>query len=356
VDSATVVWIAPAGAERPRQAEHALDEWGRSHGLHLEAPNHETAPRLPVDQTIADGIEEELEKARDASSALDTEAVEGALASAEATLRQHPELPQGAWLMAEVERGWARRWASMPPKDPERAAAAWRRARGLDGGREPGLGEASTPTSDPEVAFEFFLDGEGNASLDGRPVSPGAGKSAPGEHQLTVTRKGVLVWAGWVGVGQGAVVRVAPPGPVPCSAEDLGHVVVDGNAAEGKVVRSSGVRCPLWVLADPEGTEGRLLVTSCKMDRCGALLEWRVNGAGSVVPGGAVASTWPAWASWTLVGVGAAAIAGVTIGIDAAFHSGAAPAPFVLGGCKGCMASSSSLEPAGTGLRGVKKR
>jgi hypothetical protein len=337
VDAATVVWVTPAGAERTTQAEHAMDEWGESRGLRLSAPSAASKPPLTVDPSIADGVEEELEKARDASSALDADAAERSLARAEATLHRHPELPQGAWLMAEVERGWARRWANVPPKEPERAAAAWRRARSLDGGREPGVGEAATATLDPEVSFELYLDddGESKASLDGHGVAPGPLRRGAGEHQLTLTRRGALIWAGWIGVAPGASVRVAPPEPPPCSTEDVSRVVLDGAGGTG--VRAEGVRCEHWVVAEPL-ISGALLVASCTMDRCGALLEWGVGGAGPEVPDAVVrgSSHWPAWATWTLVGVGAAAIAGVTLGVDAAFHAGASSAPFVSGGCAGC--------------------
>jgi hypothetical protein len=360
VDAATVVWIAPdgsspqaesgAGSGRPKQAERALEPWGSAHALRLRPPSTATAPRLPFDEMLADKVEEELEKARDASSALDADAAERSLAEAETTLRQHPELPQAAWLMAEVERGWARRWGSVPPKDPDRAIAAWKRAQGLDGGREPSVGEVATTTSELPVSFQVVLDGEGEMRLDGRPVTAGTVAKTPGEHQLTVTRRGTLVWAGWIGVAEGTVVRIAPPEPPPCSAFDFATVSVVGTT-----VRATGVRCDLWVAAKPEGDQGKLFVALCRRDRCDALLEWRSLGTGPPVPVGP-ASTWPAWATWTLVGVGAAAIAGVTVGLDVAFHSGASTNLFDVGGCHGCSMgpSKAALEPGGLSL--VKKR
>jgi hypothetical protein len=127
--------------------------------------------------------------------------------------------------------------------------------------------------------------------------------------------------------------------------EDLGRVSVEGTR-----VRATGVRCERWVVAEPEGAGGSLLVALCRMDHCSALLEWRVLGAGPLGPNGSVGSTWPRWATWTLIGVGAAAIAGVTIGIDAAFHS-SAPPPFTEGGC--VCPSSKSLGVVGAA---VKKR
>jgi hypothetical protein len=330
VDAATVLWISPAGSARPEKADRALEEWARSHGLQLVAPGVERTPRLRIDESLADSVEEELEKARDASSALDVDGAERSLARAEGILRQHPELPQGAWLMAEVERGWARRWASVPPKALDRASEAWARARGLDGGREPGLGEVASPSVEADVSFQLLVEGGGDARLDGRPVVQGAVKSQPGEHQLTIARDGSVVWAGWVGVGEGSLVRVSPPEPAPCSAEELGRVTTESSH-----VRADGVTCPLWVAVVPGAAE-RLLVAICRKDRCGGLQEWNASGGVPVLPPGAVASPWPAWATWTFVGLGAVAIVGTSIGIDAAFHSGVAPSnPFTVGGAHG---------------------
>jgi hypothetical protein len=334
VDAATVVWITSAGAETPRRAEEALDEWGRSRGLRLSAPVPTNAVSLRVDQAFADGVEDELEKARDATSALDAEGAERSLARAEGTLRRHPELPQAAWLMAEVERGWARRWASVPPKEPERAAAAWRRARTLDGGREPGAGETATTAADPEVSFELYLDdaGQSEVRLDGHLLPQGLLRRAKGEHQLTVTRRGAVEWAGWIGVAEGVSIRVAPPAPLPCSSQDLSRVVLDED--DSKRVRANGVRCERWVVAEPRAAPGELLVASCTMDRCGVPLEWSLNRVDSPTPAEIVRGTsrWPAWATWTLIGLGAAAITGATLGIDAAFHAGSSSPPFVVGG------------------------
>ncbi len=329
MDAVPVVWIAPAGeadAPRPRQADRALEEWGRARGVVLSAPEAGRGPVIVSDLSVGDAVEAELEKARDATSALDADGAEQSLARAEGLLRDHPELPQGAWLMAEVERGWAMRWARVAPKEPERAAAAWRRARGLDGGRDPGLGEEATPTMAPEVAFELSFVGDGVARFDGVPVRPGPLRASAGDHQLTVTRKGRLVWAGWVGVTEGATIRLPLPEPLRCSAEELSRVHV-----EGRTVRSDAIQCDRWVVAEPGKKEGSVLLATCVMDRCGALLEWSIGGAGPVVgEDGGRRSHWPAWATWTLIGVGAAAIGGVTVGLDVAFQG--SPGPVFAGG------------------------
>jgi hypothetical protein len=116
-----VVWIEPAGPAE----ERALGEWALARGVRLHGPSAEEAPRIAVDLSMAERVEAELDKARDGATALDAEVTERALARAEAILRAHPELPQAAWLMAEVERGWAVRWARIEPVDRVRAARAW---------------------------------------------------------------------------------------------------------------------------------------------------------------------------------------------------------------------------------------
>jgi hypothetical protein len=331
VDAATVVWVARADGkrdERPREDDRALEEWGRARGVRLLLPGGAVAPTIPVDLSVGDRVEEDLERARDAESALDADLTERLLARAESLLRAHPELPQCAWLMAEVERGWSVRWGRVPPRDSERAAAAWRRARDLDGGRQAGLGEQRAAAIDPDVPFVLSLGGDGEARIDGVRVAPGPLHGTVGEHQLTVTRERGLVWAGWVTVADGATVRVALPSPPACSSEELSRVVLDGGS-----VRANGVRCERWIVAEPGARDGVVDVATCMFDRCGTLLQWSIGGTGTWVPDARPDSRfhWPAWASWTLVGLGAAAITGTTLALTGVFHEAAPNTPFVTG-------------------------
>jgi hypothetical protein len=331
VDAATVVWVARADGkrdERPREDDRALEEWGRARGVRLLLPGGAVAPTIPVDLSVGDRVEEDLERARDAESALDADLTERLLARAESLLRAHPELPQCAWLMAEVERGWSVRWGRVPPRDSERAAAAWRRARDLDGGRQAGLGEQRAAAIDPDVPFVLSLGGDGEARIDGVRVAPGPLHGTVGEHQLTVTRERGLVWAGWVTVADGATVRVALPSPPACSSEELSRVVLDGGS-----VRANGVRCERWIVAEPGARDGVVDVATCMFDRCGTLLQWSNGGTGTWVPDARPDSRfhWPAWASWTLVGLGAAAITGTTLALTGVFHEAAPNTPFVTG-------------------------
>lgn len=126
-DDVTVVWVAPEGAapagvrsgpgDGREDASRALVEWGRARGLRIVTASERVGGgALRVDPSIADHVENELDRARDAISALDADAAERALARAEALLREHPELPQAAWLRAEVHRAWAARFTRIEPR------------------------------------------------------------------------------------------------------------------------------------------------------------------------------------------------------------------------------------------------
>jgi hypothetical protein len=299
---ATLVWL---GTEAPSEdARHALDEWARARGVHLALPSDAASPPLPVDLALADRVEEDLDHARDALATLDFDGAERALARAEGALLDHPELPQAAWLMAEVMRGWAARWMRGTP-DVERAARAWRAAAALDGGRVPGLGEPRGVEPPPAAAATpLALDGldGGHVFVDGAEVVGGAMHVAAGRHAIVVTRSAATVWAAWVNVTPGSEVRASIP-PVPaCSKVDLGKVTL----GEGPVVRADGVQCAGWVAALPDA--GGVKVASCEASRCGPMLSWRLTLPASPThehpP--AVTSRWPTWATWTLVGVGVA--------------------------------------------------
>jgi hypothetical protein len=234
-------------------------------------------------------------------------------------LRAHPELPQASWLLAEVMRGWAVRWARLRPQDNVRAAEAWRRGAGLDGGRAAGVGEPGASERRAAVTATLALDGTGQASLDGVGVSEGPFQSADGDHQLVVTRNGTLILAEWVTVVQGAVVRVAVPEVAACSREDLQRA----RGIEGTVV-PSGVRCQAWVRVqelDVGAVKSDLMLTVCERDTCGAPVRWSVGLiADAPRPVGGPAKHWPRWATWALVGAGAIAATGTALAAAGAFR------------------------------------
>ncbi len=295
-----VVWSEHAEESIPS----VLQTWAQVRGLRLVQPREGGSRAIEVDASIAQRVEEALHAARELLTQHDADGAERALARAEALLRAHPELPQGAWLLAEVERGWAARFARLDPPDAERAARHWRAAAALDGGRAAGVGEVNAQAETP-VSFSLALvDSGANASelrWDGEIVAPGSHTALPGLHQLVAKQDGAVVFAQWIAIAQGTPVRIALPMPEPCSRADL-----------------AGARmCGAWVLARRTSAPSTFLVRVCSSGGCGPELtvspiEWtetrkpKHHGL-------------PGWAAWTLGGAGVAAALGVAAGIIAYF-------------------------------------
>jgi len=363
----TVVWLAPETGER-EDAARALAEWGRARGLRiLEASEGARSGPPKIDFAIADRVEKELDRAREATAALDADAAERALARAETLLRDHPELPQAAWLRAEVHRSWASRWSRVEPRDGERALLAWQEADALDGGRAAGIGEtAFPPRARGAVTLSVLgasstrlvarLDGnELTAVADGASAASGATTYtldvAPAEHQLVVTIDGDVAFASWVAIPEAAAgaprtaipIRVGDGGA--CSAASLSGVTratrvtppSPGNAGDASTVQANGVTCNDWVAAIPAERRGAVLVARCERSTCGPFLEWRGEGAFGA-PGPPVVvphrGPWPAWATWTAIGVGAVAAATIALVATGVFESHPTEQRFVAGGVR----------------------
>jgi hypothetical protein len=325
-----VVWLAP----RPSaEATRALEQWARARGVVLRPPTSDRSALVGVDRSLATGIEAGLEEARRAVAALDAEAVARALGGVESTLAAHPELPQAAWLRAEVERTWSARWARVEPKDPDKAAAAWGRAAALDGDRAAGVGETAYPRGSLEVDATLVVDGETPGEpvelyVDGLRTAPGPIRRGEGEHQIVAMHARGVAYAAWVTVSRGATITVALPPPPVCSVDDL--------AAR----RSQGVRCPRWVAATP--LEDGARIATCAGDRCGAADKVTVPvthpshgtgpGAGGQTP--PEKKPWPVWITWTAAGVGVVALTGVVLWAAGAFAGPERSTRFVSGGVR----------------------
>lgn len=334
----TLVWLAPA---QPTVGERdALAAWASAHGMRLAEPSDVAYPRITVDPQIAAAVEDLLERGRAAMAAADGADVDAALSSAESLLRAHAELPQAAWLMAEVERGRSARWRRIPPIDVEAADRAWALAEGLDGGRVPGLGEESSAVQAPLA--DIVIEGRVGTSLwiDGKLTTPGDVALRTGPHAIVVTQSGTPVWATWLDLTAGAsrvrpLTRSAPP----CSEEDL-----RGVALAGETILPHGVRCSRWVAAERASLPGAVRVSECEQDRCARAIEWRSGRAGPDVAlpaldprrGHGVAErpvrSWPSWATWTLVAAGVAVAAGAVVFASGVWKSTPSETRFVGGG------------------------
>jgi hypothetical protein len=346
-DAVTVVWVAPA--EGRDDAVRALAEWGRARGLVMEAAGDVTVrPGPKIDLGIAERVEKEIDRAKEAIAAIDADAAERALARAEALLRDHPELPAAAWLRAEVDRTWAARFSRVEPKDEARARAAWQDADAIDGGRVPGIGETAFPRR-ANASAKLVVHASATARvivyLDGTPLAPKstadtsatyAFETPAAEHQIVATIDGEIAFASWVALAAGttpsapSVIDVSLGAGGTCDASSFASVARDQDR-----IRAPGVGCARWVAAIPGDKRGSVMVARCEQDACGPLLEWRTESmsAGSAAPPVARAG-WPGWATWTLVGFGAAAATTVAIVATGALEARQNEPRFVGGGVR----------------------
>lgn len=347
-DDVTVVWVAPA--EGRDDAAHALREWAHARGVVLVPASSGGARALEVDMGIAERIEKELDRAREAIAGLDADPAERALARAESLLRDHPELPQAAWLRAEVHRRWATRWSRIEPRDEARARVEWEEADALDGGRVAGVGETSFPPR-KKTSVTFAVSGAGKrrlvVRLDGVEVTgkaAGDGTSSfalevpAAEHHVAVALDDEPIFASWIAIADAAPDAPRPTIPINvgetgmCSAKTFARVVKDDSGG----VSAHGVSCDRWIAAIPAERRGSVLVARCERDACGPLLEWRVESSlGSGAPADLPPRTaWPAWATWTMVGMGVAAVAITTVVATGVLETRPVEQRFVAGGVK----------------------
>lgn len=350
-DATTVVWLTDGSPGEA--ASRALAAWAASRGVVLEPAIPE--PRVTRGEAaIRADLDRDLQRAREAITNLDADGAERALARAEDALRDHPELPEGAWLRAEILRGWSTRFLRIEPRDEPRARRAAEEADALDGGRVAGIGEVTFPRTSP-VAGRVRVVGVPTGAtiavwLDGAPLAPATNgppettefvfEAGPGEHLLRVDAGAGEPFAGWIGVvggraeGRGSapiVVEVPVAPPLACSAASFGVV-----RARGASVEAPGVTCPRWLAVRPGGREGALLVASCNGETCGALGEWRIEHTGvtKAAPGDERSHRWPAWATWTLVSVGAVAATAVILTAAGVFREPEVEPRFVAGGVR----------------------
>jgi hypothetical protein len=338
----SVVWLAPAPPDPDQR--RALEGWSTAHRLRLDPPPARPPAALPIDLHVADTVEGLLDRAGDAIAARDGDAADRALDAAASALHQHPELPQSAWLMAEVERTRSARCRWVAPTGAAEADRAWRRADALDGGRAPGVGEQAAPASPPDatLALDFgapSAEARARTWVDGVPAAAVLALRS-GPHVLVTSWADAITWATWVDVPIGtSSLRVGAPAPLPCSAEDLAEVRATTTSAEAK-----GAHCPHWIAAIAGQRQGSVRLAECELDRCGAWIladpvgalataSWPGSGPATGERSGA-RSGWPAWASWALFGAGAALGAGAVFVGSGGFRGSTPETRFVSGGLK----------------------
>jgi len=324
----TIVWLGEQAADS--QASATLSAWARSRNLVLAAPAGSVPPTIAVDLGISATVEDLLDSARDALTARSGTDVDRALKAAESLLEAHPELPNAAWLMAEIERARSVRCRLIAPTDDEAADRAWSRASALDTGRLAGPGEPTVAAARPAtITPEMRASRETQVWIDGSPVGPGPIASRAGPHALVVTRRGGPIWASWI---------EAPPGPstvalsqldaAPCSTADLEEAHLAGGYVSAELAR-----CAHWVAAAPGLTLGAIRIATCQEDQCGPLVDWRPSPVWSQPPPHERErrSGWPSWATWGLVGTGVAVAAGVVAAVVASSSRSPSEVEYTLG-------------------------
>jgi hypothetical protein len=277
-------------------------------------------------------VDDMIDRAHDALAAGETQEVDRALDEADALLRAHPELPQAAWLMAEVERARSARWRRLAPRDDEAAGRAWARALALGGARATGISEEPLAVRPQLASVTFNVAPDERLWIDGTLLPLNTTTSFEGPHTLVITLAAAPIWAGWIDLPPGTSV-VEPPGgaPEPCSSIELRRVTLSSDS-----VHADGVRCGRWVAAAAGERVGELRLALCEGPTCGVpfTLQRFVPWTRPTMTSEPAARHWPQWASWALVGAGASIAAAVATGlvVSGAFQAAPSETRFVSGG------------------------
>ena len=260
-----------------------LDAFAQARLLRLEAPRENVASfraSAYAPDAVAQ-VESSLEEARNAAGSLEQSRALLALERAERLLRDHAELPQSAWLMAEILELSADVESTAPDgADAERALRE--RAAVLEGPRATPFSDreagdvASELEPKPAATIALHLQGlEADDILEWDGIERQAAFStAPGEHHARVARNGRLLWAGWTRVtaDSGASVaqlRLPVPETVACSLDDVGQ----SRFVNGRALPAPHARCTSYVLARGRGAGG-IEVAVCERDSCGPITIW----------------------------------------------------------------------------------
>jgi len=272
--TAVLVWLSATASLPTFRAD--LDAFAHSRLLRLEAPRENAAAyRIAASAYAPDAvaqIESLLEEARNAAASLEQSRALGALEHAERVVREHPELPQSAWLMAELLEQSAE-VENSAPDGADAANALRQRAAALEGPRAVPFSDRA-PERETEIADTRPLNVEGlepgdALAWDGVPAG-GTLMTRAGEHHARVARGGRLLWAGWLKLDpKEASVRLPVPETVPCSLDDIGL----GHFAAGRAVAAAHARCASYVLARAR-SGGGIEAALCEREQCGKVVIW----------------------------------------------------------------------------------
>jgi hypothetical protein len=317
-----VVWL---GAEKPEgRMRAALDTWAAAQGAKLESPRADTSEGGAGSLAIAEQCDRGIDEARDQLNAGDDGGARRTLARLEQALRDHPEVVQASWLMAERYR----LEAQIATRLGENADRWHDAADALEGSRAPAFGEAShTVTPAVEVSTGVAVHGARTHETywDGVRTRDQF-STARGEHHLAIVRGKHVAWSGWVSALVPTTFDVWIPDALPCSVEDFAGT---SFAAETLVTVPKGVRCGAWIVASAGRIRGTIRAARCQEDACQPASTWAYEILAPVgQPSPPLGKGLPAWATWTLAGLGFAAATSVIMWRTGAFDR-TEPAPKV---------------------------
>jgi hypothetical protein len=294
-----LVWLGVGKPDdRPKML---LAAWSDRHGVALEEPK--TEPPMAINGELDAQCEQTLEQARDQATAGDHHAARASLSRLEQTLREHSELPESSWLMAERWRLESQIARSEGQDDEEWNA----RADALEGSRAAAFGETSEPREAvPKIGVRVTVRGARRFEIDWDDVpSAGQVETVPGEHHLVVWRGSRVGWSGWVSTLTPGAIDLWVRDAAPCTADDLAGV---SDAAS----IPAGIRCAKWALAAKGLAPNSVRVALCRGSQCAPFETETEQNEVAVAPA-APSHGFPAWATWTIAGVGTALATSVVL-------------------------------------------
>jgi hypothetical protein len=295
-----VLWLAAPEAQPRHRA--AIAAWATSQGFEAADPAPTGAPAYP--EQAAEEAERLLEEARETGPS-----ARESFERLDAVLAAHPELPQAGWLLAER---YALEAQTLPREPGATARPELARRRQAIEGRRASIFGATAQGGAPEASLAPLAltpprPGD-EVWLDGVPIQNGE-RVASGKHLAQVFRGDTRILAQWVDLESPPRLSFADTTPA-CAQADL-----SGTRAGAVAPRAApGVSCASWAVATLDAS-GALLVSLCRGSSCEAWQSRAESGGTRADPDRASTGerSWPAWVTWSAVGVGVAAGAALVL-------------------------------------------